>query len=49
MKISTDSLGFDHAQPLPPLSQSPHGDLACETLYVRKHVQCARVEETPRN
>ena len=27
---------------IPPLSQSRHGDMACETLYVRKHVQCAK-------
>ena len=46
MKISTDSLGSDHAQPLPPLSQSRHGDMACQTLYVHKHVQCARVGES---
>jgi hypothetical protein len=31
---------------IPPLSQSRHGDLACETLYVRKHVLCARVGES---
>jgi len=26
---------------LSPLSQSRHGDMACETLYIRKHVQSA--------
>src|SRR5690348_16319611 len=31
---------------LPPLSQSRHGDMACETLYVRKHVHCARIAES---
>jgi hypothetical protein len=31
---------------LPPLSQSRHGDMACETLYVRKHVQGARIGES---
>lgn len=31
---------------IPPLSQSRHGDMACETLYVRKHVECARVGES---
>lgn len=31
---------------IPPLSQSRHGDMACETLYVRKHVQCARLGES---
>jgi hypothetical protein len=46
MKIPTDSLGSDHARPIPPLSQSRHGDMACETLYVRKHVQCAKVGES---
>lgn len=28
--------------PIPPLSQSRYGDLACETLYVCKHVQSAQ-------
>lgn len=31
---------------LPPLSQSRHGDMGCETLYVHKHIQCARLGET---
>jgi hypothetical protein len=31
---------------LPPLSQSRHGDMACETLYVRKHVQGTRMGES---
>jgi hypothetical protein len=31
---------------LPPLSQSRHGDMACETLYVRKHVQRTRMGES---
>lgn len=26
-------------QQIPPLSQSRYGDMACETLYVQKHVQ----------
>ena len=26
---------------IPPLSQSRYGDMACETLYVQKHVQGA--------
>ena len=30
----------------PPLSQSRYGDMACETLYVQKHVQGARVGES---
>ncbi len=33
-------------QRIPPLSQSRHGDMACETLYVHKHVQCAKVGES---
>jgi len=29
-----------------PLSQSRHGDMACETLYAHKHVMCERVVES---
>jgi hypothetical protein len=32
---------------IPPLSQSRHGDMACETLYACKHVQRARGESEP--
>jgi PD-(D/E)XK nuclease superfamily len=39
MKTPTDLLSSTHPRPIPPLSQSRHGDMACETLYVRKHVQ----------
>ena len=46
MKIPTDSQGSSHGRPIPPLSQSRHGDMACETLYVRKHVHRARVGES---
>ena len=46
MKIPTDSLGSDHPRPILPLSQSRHGDMACETLYVCKHVHRARVGES---
>jgi PD-(D/E)XK nuclease superfamily len=46
MKIPTDSLGSRHERPIPPLSQSRHGDMACETLYVRKHFRGARVGES---
>lgn len=46
MKIRADSLRSNRARPILPLSQSRHGDLACETLYVRKHVLCARVGES---
>ena len=31
---------------LPPLSQSRHGDMACESLYVYKHVRCTRFGES---
>lgn len=31
---------------MPPLSQSRYGDMACETLYVRKHVQRTRVADS---
>jgi hypothetical protein len=31
---------------IPALSQSRHGDMACETLYVRKHVQGGRLAES---
>ena len=30
----------------PPLSQSRQGNMACETLYVRKHVQGLRLAES---
>jgi PD-(D/E)XK nuclease superfamily len=33
-------------QAVPPLSQARQGDMACETLYVRKHVQGGRVAES---
>jgi hypothetical protein len=46
MTTSTDSLGSSHERPIPPLSQSRHGDMACQALYVRKHVQGARVGES---
>jgi hypothetical protein len=46
MKISTDSLGSDGPRPIPPLSQSRHGDMACETLYVCKHVKGTRLGES---
>src|SRR5947207_4739312 len=31
---------------IPPLSQSRRGDMACETLYVHKHVQYERIAES---
>jgi PD-(D/E)XK nuclease superfamily len=46
MKTPKDSVGSDDPRPIPPLSQSRHGDMACQALYVRKHVQRARVGES---
>jgi hypothetical protein len=46
MKMRTHSLGSNHARPIPPWSQSRHGDMACETLYVHKHVDRANVGES---
>ena len=46
MKIPSDPLGPRHERPIPPLSQSRHGDMACQALYVRKHVQCAKIGES---
>jgi len=46
MRIPTDSTGSELARPIPPLSQSRHGDMACQALYVRKHVQGAMVGES---
>ena len=46
MKISTNCSHSDDSSPIPPLSQSRYGDMACETCYVRKHVQRARVGES---
>jgi hypothetical protein len=31
---------------LPPLSQSRYSDMACECLYVHKHVHCAKLGES---
>ena len=46
MKTSVRCSTSDNLKRLPPLSQSRHGDMACETLYVCKHVQCAKVGES---
>lgn len=46
MKPSMESMDSAPTRNLPPLSQSRHGDMACETLYVRKHVQGARIGES---
>jgi hypothetical protein len=41
MKIPTAPLGSRRVRPIPPLSQSRQGDMACQALYVRKHAQGA--------
>jgi PD-(D/E)XK nuclease superfamily len=38
--------GGHEREPIPPLSQSRYGDMACETLYICKHIQCARLGES---
>jgi hypothetical protein len=37
---------FNSLERLPPLSQSRYGDMACETLYVCKHVQGGKIGES---
>ena len=46
MNIPADSLRSNHARPIPLLSQSRYGDMACETLYVHKHVHRAKFAES---
>jgi PD-(D/E)XK nuclease superfamily len=46
MNPKGESVTSTSPQAVPPLSQSRHGDMACETLYVRKHVQGGRVAES---
>jgi hypothetical protein len=46
MKISEADLDSAKPKIVPPLSQSRRGDMACETLYVHKHVQRAKVAES---
>ena len=43
MPVTKNSLSSTRLESLPPLSQSRHGDMACETLYVYKHARCARI------
>lgn len=46
MGVSTmRQLGYERTA-VPPLSQSRHSDMACETLYAQKHVQPARVADS---
>ena len=46
MKTQPSHEAVSERQAIPPLSQSRYGDMACETLYVCKHVQGARVGES---
>ncbi len=46
MKVSPMREVEHKKKSIPPLSQSRHGDMACETLYVRKHVKGARLGES---
>lgn len=46
MKLPLDFPRSDQPSPIPPLSQSRYGDMACEALYVRKHVERARLGES---
>jgi hypothetical protein len=46
MNPKAESVARASLQAVPPLSQSRQGDMACETLYVRKHVQGGRVPES---
>jgi len=46
MKVSPMREVEQKKKAIPPLSQSRHGDMACETLYVFKHVQGARLGES---
>ncbi len=46
MKPFLEGMALPPTRKLPPLSQSRHGDMACETLYVRKHVQGGRLGES---
>ena len=41
MKRPSHFLRSVDPRPIPPLSQSRHGDMACEALYVHKHVRGA--------
>jgi len=46
MEMSPMSGIEDEKKSIVPLSQSRHGDMACETLYVHKHIQCTRLGES---
>lgn len=46
MNSKAESVRGPSPSVIPPLSQSRQGDMACETLYVRKHVQGGRLAES---
>jgi hypothetical protein len=46
MNMPADSQRPEHPKPVTPLSQSRYGDMACETLYVHKHVHCATIGDS---
>src|SRR5690348_6509366 len=46
MKTTPSDTHIGDPVAIPPLSQSRHGDMACETLYTQKHVRCERVPES---
>jgi hypothetical protein len=46
MKTQPFYAAVSERKSIPPLSQSRYGDMACETLYVCKHVQGARLGES---
>src|SRR5258706_15901787 len=46
MKTQGSYEAVSEQKSIPPLSQSRYGDMACETLYVHKHVQGAVLGES---
>src|SRR5258706_12154368 len=46
MKTQGSYEAVSEQKSIPPLSQSRYGDMACETLYVCKHVQGTRLGES---
>src|SRR6266849_3332973 len=46
MKTQPSYEAVSEREAIPPLSQSRYGDMACETLYVQKHVQGAILGES---
>jgi hypothetical protein len=46
MKVSAESLRSEHSREIPPLSQSRYGDMACNFLYLHKHVRHDRMADS---